>query len=94
MDRSRLHFATTWLVLCLGVQQHHLRGVAQTFTSQRATASLCSTDDCLDFELVLADFGVYPYGQLFEYVSARFELGASVHQRAARKGLQSAQKEY
>lgn len=84
MGRKRFGFASRWLLPCLSLQQH-LRGLAQTFTSQRATASLCSTEDCLDFELVLADFGVYPYGQLFECVSAAFERRAPALWRGARK---------
>lgn len=36
------------------------------FQPQRAKASLCNPRECVDFQLVLADFGVFPYGQVIE----------------------------
>lgn len=38
------------------------------FESTRADASLCSVDGCIDFKLVLANFGVFPYGEFLECV--------------------------
>eukprot|EP00892_Ulva_mutabilis_P009538 jgi/Ulvmu1/6957/UM033_0014.1 len=69
---KRASCAATCLLQWLSLLAHLMRASGQTFTSQRAAASLCNTGDCLDFELVLADFGVYPYGQLLELSGIRF----------------------
>lgn len=74
----RLRCPAARVLVWLSLQALFMQASGQTFTSQRAAASLCNTADCLDFKLVLADFGVYPYGQLFECVSAGFELRACI----------------
>lgn len=67
---------TRWVLLAAAIFAS--RCSAQ-FESRRADASLCSADGCVDFKLVLANFGVFPYGEYLECVPAVVACQISLH---------------